>query len=156
MPDYGKKTVAELQEILKGRSLPHTGKKAELVARLNEVDKSNEAKAGMLSHRHVRDTFSYFRLTFSAITISTVILLLVTNFHAAESGLHATKSAPEPNIIEAAPVAESVPAEQALQEPAAATTTSPGMLQSSFPLLDGLWRAMSSWTQLYLHLRLIL
>jgi SAP domain-containing ribonucleoprotein len=43
MPEYGKKTVAELQEILKGRSLPHTGKKAELVARLNEADKTSEA-----------------------------------------------------------------------------------------------------------------
>jgi SAP domain len=49
MPDYGKKTVAELQEILKGRSLPHTGKKAELVARLNEADKSGEVKTGMFS-----------------------------------------------------------------------------------------------------------
>ena len=46
MPEYGKKTVAELQEILKGRSLPHTGKKAELVARLNEADKTGEAKSG--------------------------------------------------------------------------------------------------------------
>ena len=43
MPDYGKKTVAELQEILKGRSLPHTGKKAELVSRLTEADKTTEA-----------------------------------------------------------------------------------------------------------------
>ena len=42
MPEYGKKTVAELQEILKGRSLPHTGKKADLVARLNEADQSVE------------------------------------------------------------------------------------------------------------------
>jgi SAP domain len=44
MPDYGKKTVADLTEILKRRSLPHTGKKADLVARLNEADKSDEAK----------------------------------------------------------------------------------------------------------------
>ncbi|KIW15951.1 hypothetical protein PV08_06001 [Exophiala spinifera] len=46
MVDYAKKTVAELQEILKSRSLPHTGKKAELVARLNEADQAaaeNEA-----------------------------------------------------------------------------------------------------------------
>jgi SAP domain len=47
MPEYGKKTVVELQEILKGRSLPHTGKKAELVARLNEADKSGEATTSM-------------------------------------------------------------------------------------------------------------
>lgn len=44
MPDYGRKTVAELHEILRGRSLPHTGKKAELVARLHEADKSYETK----------------------------------------------------------------------------------------------------------------
>ena len=44
MPEYGKKTVVELTEILKRRSLPHTGKKAELVARLNEADKSEGAK----------------------------------------------------------------------------------------------------------------
>ena len=42
MVDYSKKTVAELTEILKSRSLPHSGKKAELVARLNEADKSAE------------------------------------------------------------------------------------------------------------------
>ncbi|GAB1205029.1 hypothetical protein APSETT445_003696 [Aspergillus pseudonomiae] len=38
--DYGKKTNAELVEILKSRSLPHTGKKAEMVARLQEDDNS--------------------------------------------------------------------------------------------------------------------
>ncbi|EPS33421.1 hypothetical protein POX_a01590 [Penicillium oxalicum] len=45
--DYGKKTNAELIEILKSRSLPHTGKKADLVARLQEDDgkKSGEAAA---------------------------------------------------------------------------------------------------------------
>jgi hypothetical protein len=47
MPDYQKKTVAELTEILKGRSLPHSGKKAELVARLNEADKAAAASEGM-------------------------------------------------------------------------------------------------------------
>ncbi|KAJ5721905.1 DNA-binding SAP [Penicillium malachiteum] len=36
--DYSKKTNAELVEILKTRSLPHTGKKAELVARIQESD----------------------------------------------------------------------------------------------------------------------
>ncbi|OJJ31540.1 hypothetical protein ASPWEDRAFT_45483 [Aspergillus wentii DTO 134E9] len=36
--DYSKKTNAELVEILKSRSLPHTGKKAEMVARLQEND----------------------------------------------------------------------------------------------------------------------
>ena len=38
MVDYAKKTVAELQEILRSRSLQHTGKKADLIARLNEAD----------------------------------------------------------------------------------------------------------------------
>ncbi|OQV02636.1 SAP domain-containing protein [Cladophialophora immunda] len=42
MVDYSKKTVVELIEILKSRSLPHSGKKAELVARLNEADKAAE------------------------------------------------------------------------------------------------------------------
>lgn len=46
MVDYAKKTVAELQEILKSRSLPHSGKKAELIARLNEADSSAD-QAGM-------------------------------------------------------------------------------------------------------------
>ncbi|KAL4897994.1 hypothetical protein BDV59DRAFT_169053 [Aspergillus ambiguus] len=41
--DYSKKTNAELVEILKARSLPHTGKKAEMVARLQEAD--NKAKS---------------------------------------------------------------------------------------------------------------
>ncbi|EEH34671.1 hypothetical protein PAAG_05720 [Paracoccidioides lutzii Pb01] len=43
--EYGKKTNAELIEILKSRSLPHTGKKADLVARLQEWDKAEAAKA---------------------------------------------------------------------------------------------------------------
>ncbi|GAD96156.1 SAP domain protein, putative [Paecilomyces variotii No. 5] len=36
--DYSKKTNAELIDILKSRSLPHTGKKADLIARLQEDD----------------------------------------------------------------------------------------------------------------------
>lgn len=36
--DYSKKKNAELEELLKSRSLPHTGKKAELVARLHDSD----------------------------------------------------------------------------------------------------------------------
>ncbi|OGM46060.1 SAP domain protein [Aspergillus bombycis] len=43
--DYGKKTNAELVEILKSRSLPHTGKKAEMVARLQEDDNSKAQTA---------------------------------------------------------------------------------------------------------------
>ena len=38
--EYAKKTNAELIEILKSRSLPHTGKKADLVARLEESDRA--------------------------------------------------------------------------------------------------------------------
>uniref|UniRef100_A0A093UMZ2 SAP domain-containing ribonucleoprotein n=1 Tax=Talaromyces marneffei PM1 TaxID=1077442 RepID=A0A093UMZ2_TALMA len=38
--EYEKKTVAQLQEILKGRGLTTTGKKAELIARLQEADKA--------------------------------------------------------------------------------------------------------------------
>lgn len=39
--DYSKKTNAELVEILKSRNLTHTGKKAELVARIQEDDTKN-------------------------------------------------------------------------------------------------------------------
>lgn len=39
--DYSKKTNADLVEILKSRSLAHTGKKADLVARLQEDDEKN-------------------------------------------------------------------------------------------------------------------
>lgn len=42
MAEYSKKTVAELQEILKSRSLPSSGKKADLIARLTEADKAAE------------------------------------------------------------------------------------------------------------------
>ncbi|KAL4977608.1 hypothetical protein BDW66DRAFT_149919 [Aspergillus desertorum] len=41
--DYAKKTNAELVEILKSRNLPHTGKKADMVARLQEDDNSKAA-----------------------------------------------------------------------------------------------------------------
>lgn len=43
--EYEKKTVAQLQEVLKSRGLTTTGKKAELIARLQEADKTaNETK----------------------------------------------------------------------------------------------------------------
>jgi SAP domain-containing ribonucleoprotein len=41
--DYAKKTNAELIEILKSRSLTHTGKKADLVSRLQQDDESKPA-----------------------------------------------------------------------------------------------------------------
>lgn len=44
--DYSKKKVVELEELLKARSLPHTGKKADLIARLQEADlKRNSSTA---------------------------------------------------------------------------------------------------------------
>lgn len=44
--DYSKKTNAELIDILKSRSLPHNGKKADLIARLQEDDsKTKDAPA---------------------------------------------------------------------------------------------------------------
>lgn len=43
--DYSKKTNAELVEILKSRSLHHTGKKADLVARLQQDDEKKAAEA---------------------------------------------------------------------------------------------------------------
>ncbi|KAI4245595.1 MAG: hypothetical protein L6R40_002396 [Gallowayella cf. fulva] len=42
--DYSKKKNAELEELLKSRFLPHTGKKAELIARLQQSDKDAAAK----------------------------------------------------------------------------------------------------------------
>lgn len=43
--DYSKKTNAELVEILKSRSLPHTGKKADLVARIQQDDESKSTES---------------------------------------------------------------------------------------------------------------
>lgn len=48
--DYSKKKVVELEELLKTRSLPHTGKKADLIARLQEADlKRNSSTANATS-----------------------------------------------------------------------------------------------------------
>ena len=41
--DYSKKKNAELEDLLKARSLPHTGKKAELIERLKKYDAEREA-----------------------------------------------------------------------------------------------------------------
>lgn len=43
MVDYSKETVAKLQEILKSRQLPTSGKKADLIQRLKEADEVAEA-----------------------------------------------------------------------------------------------------------------
>ncbi|KAI9880724.1 MAG: hypothetical protein M1830_001007 [Pleopsidium flavum] len=43
--DYSKKKNDELSDLLKTRSLPHTGKKAELIARLQQYDKDHPGEA---------------------------------------------------------------------------------------------------------------
>jgi len=43
MPDYSKMKNADLEALLKERGLPHTGKKADMVSRLQEDDKSKSA-----------------------------------------------------------------------------------------------------------------
>lgn len=43
MVDYSSQTVSKLQELLKSRQLPSSGKKAELIERLKEADKVAEA-----------------------------------------------------------------------------------------------------------------
>lgn len=50
MAEYSKKTVAELQEILKSRGLPISGKKADLIARLSEADKAAETESELRIH----------------------------------------------------------------------------------------------------------
>lgn len=50
MSDYAKKTNKELQEILESRGLPTTGKKADLVARLNEADQKAEPSGEQIQH----------------------------------------------------------------------------------------------------------
>jgi SAP domain-containing ribonucleoprotein len=47
--DYSKKKNAELEELLKSRSLPHTGKKADLIARLQQHDTDQAAAAASSS-----------------------------------------------------------------------------------------------------------
>ena len=54
--EYSKKTVADLQEILKSRSLPHTGKKAELIWRLQQNDTEKLAAAPASSSKEEQGT----------------------------------------------------------------------------------------------------
>lgn len=49
MSEYSKKTVADLQEILKSRGLASSGKKADLIARLTEADKAAESEGKLIS-----------------------------------------------------------------------------------------------------------
>lgn len=46
MTEYGKLKNAELEALLKARNLPHTGKKADMVARLEEDDKKTQTAPG--------------------------------------------------------------------------------------------------------------
>lgn len=59
--DYSKKTNADLVEILKSRSLPHTGKKADLVARLQQDDekKATEAPAATTTTDAAEDVIDW-------------------------------------------------------------------------------------------------
>ncbi|KAM0796533.1 hypothetical protein BDR22DRAFT_893217 [Usnea florida] len=43
--EYAKKKNAELEDLLKARSLPHTGKKADLIARLQQYDTEQASKS---------------------------------------------------------------------------------------------------------------
>jgi len=45
MTDYSKMKNAELEALLKSRNLPHTGKKAEMVSRLQDADKKTTTEA---------------------------------------------------------------------------------------------------------------
>ncbi|KAL9102298.1 MAG: hypothetical protein Q9163_002543 [Psora crenata] len=53
--DYTKKKNAELEELLKARSLPHTGKKADLVARLQQHDAAQKQTAPSKSAAATRE-----------------------------------------------------------------------------------------------------
>ncbi|KAH8427370.1 SAP domain-containing protein [Aspergillus melleus] len=58
--DYSKKTNAELVEILKSRSLPHTGKKAELVSRIQDDDaKTQPAESAPAAKADAEDVIDW-------------------------------------------------------------------------------------------------
>ena len=46
MADYNSMKVPELKKLLTERGLPHTGNKADLIARLQENDKQQAASSG--------------------------------------------------------------------------------------------------------------
>lgn len=76
MAEYSKKTVAELQEILKSRGLASSGKKADLVARLNEADKAAESE-GKLAQTFTQQTHS----PLSSLSAMTLADLSESTFH---------------------------------------------------------------------------
>ena len=103
MVDYSKKTVAELKEILESRSLPATGKKADLVARLADADKAAESN-GMLTPQH---HFSY------------------ADLRAAETKVPPAQPTPSGALPTKAPPVPAPPSKPAETSAAAATITEP-------------------------------
>ncbi|KAI9741000.1 MAG: hypothetical protein M1834_002711 [Cirrosporium novae-zelandiae] len=57
--EYSKKKVNELQELLKSRGLSHTGKKTELIERLEQHDKSQAASAAVAAPPPVEDEIDW-------------------------------------------------------------------------------------------------
>lgn len=57
--DYAKKKNAELEDLLKARSLPHTGKKADLIARLQQHDTEQAAKSNSATNAGAEDEIDW-------------------------------------------------------------------------------------------------
>jgi len=98
MTDYAKKTVVELQEILKSRSLPYSGKKADLVARLNESDKVAEASGTChqsFATKAVSEPVELRRCGGHPHPLPTISLTRALSVSAKASPAEATSAAPE-------------------------------------------------------------
>lgn len=59
MADYTKMKNADLESLLKERNLPHTGKKADLIKRLQESDASGDAPAAATSSKPIEDEIDW-------------------------------------------------------------------------------------------------
>ncbi|CAF9912753.1 hypothetical protein IMSHALPRED_000413 [Imshaugia aleurites] len=57
--DYAKKKNAELEDLLKARSLPHNGKKADLIARLQQYDTEQAAKSNSATAAGAEDEIDW-------------------------------------------------------------------------------------------------
>ncbi|KAF6240458.1 hypothetical protein HO173_001126 [Letharia columbiana] len=57
--DYAKKKNAELEDLLKTRSLPHTGKKADLIARLQQYDAEQAATSNIATTAGAEDEIDW-------------------------------------------------------------------------------------------------
>ena len=57
--DYTKKKNAELEDLLKARSLPHTGKKADLIGRLQQYDTEQAAKSNAAAGAGAEDEIDW-------------------------------------------------------------------------------------------------